>query len=371
MHPDSQQKTAFTTNHSLFEFRVMPFGLRNAPAVFQRLMQQILTGLNPLDGPDFVSAYLDDILVFSTSLEDHLNHLGQVLNRLSEAGLKLKPSKCHFVTQQVEYLGHLITPQGIKPNPERERAVKDFPVPTSLKGVRAFIGLASYYRRFIKGFAQIAQPLHSLTHKGAIFNWTEQCQGAFEQLKLQLTTSPVLCYPTVGKAFTLETAASKAGLGAVLSQIQADNKAHPVAYASRALSPQESRYAITELETLAVVWAISHFHAYLYGHDVLVYTDHSAVRTVLQTPSANGKHARWWSKIFGSGLKSIQIKYRPGKDNCTADALSRCPVSSPPENELISTTQIAVVQSEGSTDILKLLAAPPPPTYQQLSGLLS
>ena len=368
MHPDSQQKTAFTTNHGLFEFRVMPFGLRNAPAVFQRLMQQILTGLNPLDGPDFVSVYLDDILVFSTSLEDHLNHLGQVLNRLSEVGLKLKPSKCHFVTQQVEYLGHLITPQGIKPNPERERAVKDFPVPTSLKGVRAFIGLASYYRRFIKGFAQIAQPLHSLTHKGAIFNWTEQCQGAFEQLKLQLTTSPVLCYPTVGKAFTLETDASKAGLGAVLSQIQADNKAHPVAYASRALSPQESRYAITELETLAVVWAISHFHAYLYGLDVLVYTDHSAVRTVLQTPSANGKHARWWSKIFGSGLKSIQIKYRPGKDNCTADALSRRPVSSPPENELISTTQIAVVQSEGSTDILELLAAPPlTSSYQDFS----
>ena len=162
----------------------------------------------------------------------------------------------------------------------------------------------------------------------------------------------------MGKAFTLETDASKVGLGAVLSQIQADNKAHPVAYASRALSPQESCYAITELETLAIVWAISHFHAYLYGHDVLVYTDHSAVITVLQTPSANGKHARWWSNSFGSGLKSIQIKYRPGKDNCTGDALSRSHVSSPLENELISTTQIAVVQSEGSTDILELLAAP-------------
>ena len=124
----------------------MPFGLRNAQAVFQRLVQEILTGLNPLDGPDFVSVYLDDILVFSPSLEDHLNYLGQVLNRLSEVGLKFKPSKCHFVTQQVKYLGHLITPQGIKPNPEYERAVKDFPVPTSLKGVHAFIGLASYYR---------------------------------------------------------------------------------------------------------------------------------------------------------------------------------------------------------------------------------
>ena len=156
MHSDSQQKTAFTTSYGLFEFRVMPFGLWNAPAVFQRLMQQILTGLNPSDGPDFVSVYLDDILVFSPSLDDHLKHLGQVLNRLSQAGLKLKPSKCHFLTQQVEYLGHIITPQGIKPNPEREKAVRDFPVPTSLKDVRAFVGLVSYYRRFIKGFAQSA-----------------------------------------------------------------------------------------------------------------------------------------------------------------------------------------------------------------------
>ena len=368
MHSDSQQKTAFTTSYGLFEFRVMPFGLRNAPAVFQRLMQRILTGLNPSDGPDFVSVYLDDILVFSPSLDDHLKHLGQVLERLSQAGLKLKPSKCHFLTQQVEYLGHIITPQGIKPNPEREKAVRDFPVPTSLKDVHAFVGLASYYRRFIKGFAQIAHPLHCLTRKGALFNWTEQCQGAFDQLKQRLSTSPVLCYPTVGKAFTLETDASKAGLGAVLSQIQADNKEHPVAYASRALSSQESRYAITELETLAVVWAISHFHPYLYGHNVLVHTDHSAVRAVLQTPSANGKHARWWSKIFGSGLKSIQIKYRPGKDNCNADGLSRCPVSSPPQDELISTTQIAVVQSEGNTSISELLTVSPlSSSYQDFS----
>ena len=194
MHSDSQQKTAFTTSYGLFEFRVMPFGLRNAPAVFQRLMQRILTGLNPSDGPDFVSVYLDDILVFSPSLDDHLKHLGQVLERLSQAGLKLKPSKCHFLTQQVEYLGHIITPQGIKPNPEREKAVRDFPVPTSLKDVRAFVGLASYYRRFIKGFAQIAHPLHCLTRKGALFNWTEQCQGAFDQLKQRLYLQQLLCF---------------------------------------------------------------------------------------------------------------------------------------------------------------------------------
>ena len=128
-----------------------------------------------------------------------------LLDQLGKAQLFSTLDKCHFVTQQVEYLEHLIRPQSIKPNPKRERAVKRIPVPTSLKGVHALVGLASYYRRFTKGFAQIAQPLHSLTHKGAIFNWIEQCQEVFEQLKLQLTTSPVLCYPTVGKTFTLET----------------------------------------------------------------------------------------------------------------------------------------------------------------------
>ena len=359
MHPDSREKTAFTTNRGLFEFRVMPFGLRNAPAVFQRLMQHLLSGLNPPSGPDFVSAYLDDILVFSPTLEAHLDHLHQVLTRLSTAGLKLKPTKCHFIRQQVEYLGHVITPKGIKPNPDREQAVRDFPTPRSLKDVRAFIGLASYYRRFIKGFAQIAQPLHSLTRKGAIFVWTQQCQEAFDQLKERLVTSPLLAYPTANQAFMLETDASNAGLGAVLSQIQSDGKEHPVAYASRALSPQETRYAITELETLAVVWAITHFHAYLYGHDVEVVTDHSAVQAVLQTPSANGKHARWWSKIFGSGLNTIKIRYRPGKDNCNADGLSRCPVSTPPQSEFMSTTHVAMVHSTDTETINHLLNAAP------------
>ena len=150
-------------------------------------------------------------------------------------------------------MGHVITPDGITPNPARVSAVKDFPVPTSVKEVRQFVGLTSYYRRFIKGFAQIAQPLHNLTQKGASFTWSPQCQTAFQQLKECLISSPVLCYPSFDKRFVIETDASQHGLGAILLQEQPDNKLHSVAYASRALSPTEKRYAITDLETLAVV----------------------------------------------------------------------------------------------------------------------
>ena len=295
VHPDSREKTAFITHQGLYEFNVMPFGLKNAPAVFQRLMQRVLMGLNPDQGPDFVSAYLDDVLVFSETFNDHLQHSALVIQRLSEAGLMLKPSKCHFICQEVQYLGHLLSPEGIRPNPERIAAVREYTTPRSVKEVRQFLGLASYYRRFVKGFAKIAQPLHALTQKGAPFVWTPECQEAFTQLQQRLIESPVLEYPDFAKDFTLETDASAMELGAVLSQRGTDGNLHPVAYASRALAPQEKRYPIIELETLAVVWAVSHFHAYLYGHDMHVFTDHSAVKAVLETPNHSGKHARWWS----------------------------------------------------------------------------
>ena len=290
MHPDSKEKTAFATYQGLYEFNVMPFGLKNAPGVFQRLMQRVLMGLNPENGPDFVATYLDDVLIFSTTFEEHLVHLRSVLDRLLEVGLKLKPAKCHFICQSVEYLGHLVTPQGISPNPARVAA---YPTPTSVKEMRQFVGIASYYRRFIKGFAKVAQPLHALTQKGAVFKWSVSCQEAFQHLKNLLVEAPVLSYPDFLKPFTLETDASVLGLGAVLSQQQDDGHLHPVAYASRALSPQEKRYGITELETLAVVWSMQHYHAYLYGHEVTVFTDHSAVKAVLETPSPSGEHARW------------------------------------------------------------------------------
>ena len=149
----------------LFEFRVMPFGLMNAPAVFQRLMQQVISSVNPMEGPNFVSVYIDDLLVYSQTLEEHLVHLGKVMDKLREVNLKLKPSKCHFIRQSVEFLGHLLTPNGLQPNPKQAAAVQEFPVPQNVSELHRFLGLTSYYRRFIAQFSRVASPLHNLTRK--------------------------------------------------------------------------------------------------------------------------------------------------------------------------------------------------------------
>ena len=311
-------------------------------------------GLNPEEGPSFVSVYLDDVIVYSETLEDHLKHLQRVMERFMKAGLKLKPGKCHFVCKEVQYLGHTITTQGIQPNKDRVIAVQDYPVPTSVKEVRQFIGLVSYYRRFIKGFANVAEPLHSLTQKDVTFEWTSSCQDAFNTLRKALTEAPVLAYPNFTEKFRLETDACVKGLGAVLSQLQDDEKVHPVAYASRALSDPEKRYAVTELETLAVVWALNHFHAYLYGNEVTVYTDHSSVRAVLETPNPSAKHARWWTKVYGSGIKSIQIMYRCGQDNQNADALSRNPQGTAPREPQVEEVQVATINT-GEEEVCQLL----------------
>ena len=290
------------------------------------------------------SVYLDAVIIYSETLENHLRHLQLALKRFDKAGLKLKSFKCHFVCGTVQYLGHTITPQGIKPNSDHVIAVQEYPVPESVKTVRQFVGLVSYYRRFIRGFVKIAEPLHALTRKDAAFEWSTDCQQAFDTLKKSLTVSPVLAYPNFAESFRLETDACVKGLGTVLSHTQS-GQIQPVAYASRALSDLEKRYAVTDLETLAVVWALNHFHAYLYEHDVVVYTDHSAVKAVLETRSPSVKHAGWWTKVYGSGVKSIQIVYRSGRENGNADALSRNPQGEAPCSPQEEEVQVAMVNT--------------------------
>ena len=325
----------------------MPFGLTNAPAVFQRLMQQVIIPLNPATGPDFVSVYLDDVLVFSHNLEDHLLHLKAVIEKLADVGLKLKPEKCRFAQKELEYLGHVVSRDGLRTSPRLVDAVRNFPVPKTVQDVRRFLGLSSYYRKFIPNFAKIACPLHRLTCSNTPLLWSPECQGAFQELTERLSTSPVLAYPNYGRGFVLETDASVQGIGAVLGQYQDNDKLHPVSYASRALSAAEKNYSITELETLAVVWAISHFQHHLYGNTVTVYTDHTAVKAVLETPNPTGKHARWWTKVYGRGVKEVRIIYRAGKENRNADALSRSPVSPAP--------QVGI--AEGEVQVLPVRAA--------------
>ena len=222
VEPTSREKTAFVTPHGLYEFLVMPVGLTNTPTVFQRLIQKVLAGLNPRDGKDFVAAYLDDILIFSQTLEDHLVHLRKVIDRLKAVNLNLKPTKCKFVRKEVGYLGHLITAEGLRPNVRQTEAVQNFPRPDNVQGVRRFLGMTSYYRRFIARFARIARPLHHLTSKDVPFHWSPECELAFVTLKSKLVTPPVLAYPRSGVEFTLETDAS------ILSAV----KTEPLCYQS-------------------------------------------------------------------------------------------------------------------------------------------
>ena len=320
MEPAHQEKTAFITYSGLYEFRRMPFGLVNAPATFQRLMELVLSGL----ARNCCLVYLDDVLVMGSTLEEHNVNLMKVLERIRDAGLRLKPKKCTFAQESLVYLGHVVTAKGIQTDPLKLKAMRAYPVPTDVKSLRSFVGLASYYRRFVPGFAKVAAPLHALTKKDAPFVWGPECQAAFENLKRLLTSSPVLVFPDFTRGFILETDASGTGLGAVLAQEQADGSVRPIAYASRSLLKHELNYGITELEGLGVVWAVRHFRPYLYGHSCVVYTDHQALKSLLNTPQPSGKLARW-----GMALQELDlvIKHRSGKHNANADAFSRAPLS--------------------------------------------
>ena len=253
-------------------------------------MQLVVAGL---DG--FCSVYLDDIVVFSRDINEHLEHLGQIFERLRQAGFKLRPKKCFFAKKEVRYLGHVISASGIATDGGKTRAVKEFPVPKNVKDLRSFLGLASYYRGFMQNFSRIAEPLYTLLRKGVEFEWNEERQKALDALKERLTTAPVLSYPDFTQPFILETDASYAGLGAVLTQAKMEKghlRSHPIAYASRSLTPAERHYGVTELEALAVVWAPRHYRVYCLGYKTIVYTDYSALKSLLSSPNPSGKLAR-------------------------------------------------------------------------------
>ena len=344
MTEQSQEKTAFATYAGLYEFTVMPFGLCNAPATFQRLMEEVLRGL----AREKCLIYLDDVLVIGRTYEEHLDNLREVFTRLSRAGLRLKPSKCNLVRCKVEFLGYIVSGGGISADPKKIRAVTEYPTPTDVRGLRAFLGLLSYYRRFIPRFSAIAQPLYNLTRKDAPFLWTADCETAFDHLKGRLTQAPVLAYPQFGRDFLLETDASGVGLGAVLSQKQEDGSVRPIAFASRTLQVHEKNYGISEMEALGVVWAVKHFRHYIYGHHCTVFTDHEALKSLLNTPQPSGELARW-----GMALQELdlQIEYRPGAAKARADALSRYPVSLLQDDVVRTQAQplVAAVVDESST----------------------
>ena len=324
-----KEKTAFrTSSGQLFEFNQVPFGLCNAPATFSRLMDRVLAGLHW----ETCLFYLDDIIVFSSTWEEHLARLREVFERLRHAKLKLGASKCTFAAKEVSYLGHRVTEEGLLPDPSLLAAIRDIPPPKTATEVRSFLGLAGYYRRYVKGFAAIAAPLHALTRKDALFHWSEDCQAAFDQLKTRLTTSPITAFPDFSQAFRLYTDASTAGLGAILAQVR-EGKERIICCASRALNKAEKSYPATKLECLAIVWAVAKFRPYLMAMPFEVYTDHYALQWLKTMRTGSALLHRWSAALEEY---DFTVRHRPGKIQTHVDGLSRLPVDpAPPEDTIL------------------------------------
>lgn len=317
--PEDISKTAISTDNGSFEFLKMPFGMKTAPKTFQRAMDIALKGLIGCG----VFVYMDDIIIYAKTLAEHNRILSEVLARLRKHNFKLEVDKCEFLKKEVTYLGHVLGPNGVKVDPEKIRAVKEFPTPKNQKNVRQFLGLSGFYRRFVKDYAKIARPLFDLLKKDAIFHWTTSCKQSFEFLKNELCKSPILVFPDFGKEYLLFTDASKDAIGGLLAQ-GTIKKNNPIAYWSRALKGAEQNYSTYEKEALAIADAIKHFRQYLYASKFTVITDHKPLLTMLEAEN-NGRVQRMRLKLQGYDMK---IVHTPGKENLSADALSRNPVLS-------------------------------------------
>lgn len=321
--PADVSKTAFVTPDGLFEFLRLPFGLNNAPSTFQRLMDRVLANLKW----QMCLVYLDDILIFGRSFEEHQQRLDLVLSALEKAGLTLNVSKCIFATTKVFHLGHIIDEHGIQPNPEKISALVNFHI-SDVKSLRGFLGLASFYRRFVPEFAALAHPLHSLLKKNATWSWTPEKESAKNEIIKVLVSSPVLAHFDNNLEVFVQTDASSVGLGAVLMQDGGEGL-KPVVFISRRLTDTETRYHVNELECLAVVWALKKLRCYVYGRHFSVHTDSSAVRWLCNKKEVTGKFARW---VLSLQEYDFEIHHIKGVQNLVADALSRNPVTLQSEN---------------------------------------
>ena len=315
----ARAKTAFATHSGLFQFRVMLFGLCNAPATFERLMDRVLQGLRW----NRCLVYLDDIISFGGTFGAALSNLTLIFERLRSYGLQLKSSKCHLFRASVPFLGHIVGRRGLECDPKKIEDVKSWPVPDCLKSVRQFLGFVGYYRRFIPKFADIATPLVYLTGKDVPFVWDTSCSAAFQELRASLIDAPILAFPTETGQYILDTDASNFGLGGVLSQKQNDQE-RVVAYCSRALRPSQRRYCTTKREMLAVVAMCIQFRSYLRGARFTLRTDHKSLVWLHRFKDTEGMLSRW---LHSLQQFQFSIIHRPGKDHGNADGLSLAPSS--------------------------------------------
>jgi hypothetical protein len=310
MRPEDVHKTAFRTHDGLYEFLVMPFGLCNAPATFQALMNDVLRPFLRR----FVLVFFDDILIYSRSWADHLRHIRAVLEEFRHHQLFLKRTKCAFGAASVAYLGHVISAAGVAMDPAKVQAIHEWPAPRSARAVRGFLGLAGYYRKFVHNYGVVAAPLTALLKKDG-YSWTEAAAAAFAALKAAVTSAPVLAMPDFSKLFVVECDASSQGFGAVLVQ-----EGHPIAFFSRAVAPRHRALAAYERELIGLVHAVRHWRPYLWGRRFVVKTDHYSLKYLLDQRLATIPQHHWVGKLLGF---DFTVEYKPGASNVVAGALSR------------------------------------------------
>lgn len=314
LSPDSRKVTAFTTDTGQYQMKRLPMGMKTSPSAFSRAMTVALSGLTY----EKCLVYLDDLVVFGRNLETHNRNLFDVFERLRKVNLKLNPSKCQFLKKEVLYLGHVVSAEGVKPDPQKISVLKDYPTPKCTDDVKRFVAFCNYYRKFIPSFSETAMPLNKLTRKDERFVWSEQCEQAFQKLKTALTTPPVLQYPNFNDnhEFILQTDASGVAVAAVLC----NSDLRPVAYASRPLNQAERNYPTIQKELVAIVWGIKYFRPYLYGRKFTVKTDHRPLVYLFGMKDPSSRLLKFRLALEEYDFK---IEYVKGKDNAVADALSR------------------------------------------------
>jgi hypothetical protein len=324
---ESRPRSAFVTPDGLYQFTRLPFGLQASPPNFQRLMNRVLKDLLWTE----CLCYLDDILIYGKTWEEHNSRLEKVLTALVQAGLTLNPKKCVFGARSVKFLGHIVDVNGLQPNPKKVEAIRDFPRPGNATQLRGLIGMASFYRKFVKGFSAIVKPLNELLKKDADVarDWNEEHEEAVRLLKEAMLSTPILCHDDGVSQLELQTDASGKGLGAVLL-LHKEGLKRPVAYASRKLTEAEEKYHVNELEFLALIWALERFRTYVYGRNCIVKTDSSVVKWVAERAQAtqNKRMLRWLVELRGF---DISVEHMKGTSNIVADTLSRNPVGGEPD----------------------------------------
>ena len=345
-----REKTAFRTRYGHFEWTVLPMGLTNAPATFQHLMHQ--TFREQLDR--CVLVFLDDIVVYSATLEQHEKDVREALTRLQQNHLYAKKSKCELFMHEIEFLGHHVGRAGLRVMADKVKSVQDWPTPRNASEVRSFLGLAGYYRRFIQGFSRIAVPLHDLTHTadGKSYEWLPLHQQAFEELKLAMRGAPVLALPDPDRQFVVNTDASDFATGAVLQQ-DFGHGLQPIAYSSHKLSDAERRYPTHDREMLAIINMLGEWRTYLQGRQpfvVRIRTDHNSLQYFMTQQSLSARQSRWLDKLSDFDFK---IEYVRGPSNVVADALSRRADYVPPAPGSLAALTLAAFELQGSATITK------------------